>query len=369
MPTKPKVKPSIMKKDVDWTKELRRAVLKGKLNEATLAIERGASVNQEFKGKWTNVHFAVRQNKPQILKLLIQHGGNVNKKKSDGATPLHVACSAGFLEVTKILAENNADVLATNNRGDSGLHIAANFGHVDTIKYLVGRKCPMRLKNKHGSNPAHLAAANGHAAALLALMEASGSNNISKSTEFNSLIMDTTLKGNTPLHLAYFFDKRDVVKLLLGLGANACTLNKDGLKPFEVTRFRKRKVTSQIQFSPKKRCKKKGRNERFICTVKSTDTNTESTSWERYALYLNSILKAHNISVQTFEDFVFSSVPEQSSPGEKEETVTERSTSPFREILSPMNKDRSQKKWQYTNEFGTKEKVNVDCRIELGTEN
>ena len=61
-----------------------------------------------------------------------------------------------------------------------------------------------------------------------------------------------------------------------------------------------------------------------MCTVKSTDTNTESTSWERYALYLNSILKAHNISVQTFEDFVFSSVPEQSSPGEKEETVTER---------------------------------------------
>ena len=31
MPTKPKVKPSIVKKDVDWTKELRRAVLKGKL--------------------------------------------------------------------------------------------------------------------------------------------------------------------------------------------------------------------------------------------------------------------------------------------------------------------------------------------------
>ena len=251
MPTKPKVKPSIMKKDVDWTKELRRAVLKGKLNEATLAIERGASVNQDLKGKWTNVHFAVRQNKPQILKLLIQHGGNVNKKKSDGATPLHVACSAGFLEVTKILAENNADVLATNNRGDSGLHIAANFGHVDTIKYLVGRKCPMRLKNKHGSNPAHLAAANGHAAALLALMEASGSNNISESTEFNSLIMDTTLKGNTPLHLAYFFDKRDVVKLLLGLGANACTLNKDGLKPFEVTRFRKRSNIANTIF-PKK---------------------------------------------------------------------------------------------------------------------
>ena len=172
--------------------------------------------------------------------------------------------------------------------------------------------------------------------------------------------------------MAYFFDKRDVVKLLLGLGANACALNKDGLKPFEVTRFRKRKVTSQIQFSAKKRCKKKRRNERFICTVKSIDTENESTSWERYALYLNSILKEHDISVQTFEDFVFSSVPEQSSPGEKEETVTERqkvSTSPFREILSPMNKDRSQKKWQYTNEFGTKEKVNVDCRIELGTEN
>ena len=61
--------------------------------------------------------FAVRQNKPQILKLLIQHGGNINKKKSDGATPLHAACSAGFLEVTKILAENNADVC--NECGDS----------------------------------------------------------------------------------------------------------------------------------------------------------------------------------------------------------------------------------------------------------
>ena len=176
-------------------------------------------------------------------------------------------------------------------------------------------------------------------------MEASGSNNISGTTEFNSIIMDTTSKGNTPLHLAYFFDKRDVVKLLLGLGANACTLNKDGLKPFEVTRFRKRKVTSQIQFSPKKRCKKKGRNERFICTVKSIDTENESTSWERYALYLNSIFKEHDISVQTFEDFVFSSV--LSNLACRKSRKCDRTSECFYlaipGVLSPMNKYRSQK--------------------------
>ena len=358
-------------KDIDWSKELRKAVLKGKIQEVTLALERGANVNQNFKGKWSNVHFAARQNKPQVLKLLIQHGGNVNKKKCDGATPLHVACSAGFLEVTKILAENNADVSATNSRGDSCLHIAANFGHADTIKYLVGKKCSTRLKNKHGANPIHLAAANGHAAALLALMEGSGSNNSSEgSTELNSLIMDTTYKGNTPLHMAYFFDKRDVVKLLLRLGANASALNKDGLKPFEVTRFRKRKATSQIEFSSKKRCKEQGRHERATRIGKSADMNTDSGSWEHYALYLQSVLKAHNISVQTFDDFA--SAPEQPTPAEKKETQTERqniSTSPFREVLSPMKKSRAQKGRRYAKNFLAENAENVDARIELRTEN
>ena len=68
-------------KDIDWSKELRKAVLKGKIQEATLALERGAKREpKNFKGKWSNVHFAARQNKPQVLKLLIQHGGDVNKK-------------------------------------------------------------------------------------------------------------------------------------------------------------------------------------------------------------------------------------------------------------------------------------------------
>ena len=229
-----------------------------------------------------------------------------------------------------------------------------NFGHADTVKYLIGRKCSTRLKNKHGANPIHLAAANGHAAALLALMEGSSSNNNEGSTELNSLIMDTTYKGNTPLHMAYFFDKRDVVKLLLRLGADASALNKDGLKPFEVTRFRKRKATSQIGFSSKKRCKEQGRHEQTMRIGKSADMNTDSGSWEHYALYLQSVLKAHNISVQTFEDFGSSCVPEQPTPAEKKETQTERqniSGIPFPGDLVAQEKVESAKRSPICKEF------------------
>ena len=95
---------------VNWDSELRKATLKGKVNEIHLAIEKGANIHRSLKGKWTYLHLAARNKHAAALKTLIECGANINAKKDDGATSLHVACSAGYLSITKVLVDNNIDV-------------------------------------------------------------------------------------------------------------------------------------------------------------------------------------------------------------------------------------------------------------------
>ena len=63
--------------------------------------------------------------------------------------------------------------------------------------------------------------------------DTTNNNNNNNKNVINAL----TVKGNTPLHMAYFFDKKKVIDFLIHSGADTTILNKDGLAPSQVTRF------------------------------------------------------------------------------------------------------------------------------------
>ena len=63
---------------VNWDLELRKATLKGKVNEIHLAIEKGANIHRSLKGKWTYLHLAARNKQAAALKTLIECGANIN---------------------------------------------------------------------------------------------------------------------------------------------------------------------------------------------------------------------------------------------------------------------------------------------------
>jgi ankyrin repeat protein len=349
-------------KPVNWDSELRKATLKGKINEMQVAIKRGANIHQTFQGAWTYLHLAARNEQVKASEILIHHGCNVNTRKGDGATPLHVACSAGYASIAKLLVENNIDIRARNKHGDTALHIASNFGHAEIVKYLLETEPPHICRNNNGSTPIHLAAANGHVKVLSTLLNfyfnnnnevtiptvtrrqknlRSGKtsiNNNDNNDNNNWIINAVTANGNTPLHMAYFFNKQTTIDYLIKSGADISILNKDGRLPCDVTRFRKRKHTTLKSGNLSKRNRKNtllrrrtelpllpsnsvisnsGQHQQNM--VKNSDdakTNfsSQTKEWKNYAKYLNAILKKNNLFARSFENFNESHSNENTGP-------------------------------------------------------
>ena len=399
---------------VNWDLELRKATLKGKVNEIHLAIEKGANIHRSLKGKWTYLHLAARNKQAAALKTLIECGANINAKKDDGATSLHVACSAGYLSITKVLVDNNIDIRARNKHGDTALHLAANFGHIDLVTYLMETNSSIIFRNNYGSTPIHLAAANGHVKVVSALLNYynnnnnnNNNNNDDDTTNNNNnnnknVINALTVKGNTPLHMAYFFDKKKVIDFLIHSGADTTILNKDGLAPSQVTRFKKRKKSIVKYHNLAKRTRStmlRRRDELPCLTDTSSSSSSSSTSspsasplspmrssssvlnnirkqerpmvekddnianlsrtpqqtkkWKKYAKYLKTIIKNNNLSADSFQQFQENGTivvvgPEsplvthsqENQNAENNIEITAQQRSPFRRSLSPL-KNRS----------------------------
>ena len=66
---------------VDWNQELRKSVLKGKLEEMDIAIAYGANINHIYKGGWTLPHFCARNNQLEALKQIVLRGGKLGAQK------------------------------------------------------------------------------------------------------------------------------------------------------------------------------------------------------------------------------------------------------------------------------------------------
>ncbi|XP_022777644.1 ankyrin-1-like [Stylophora pistillata] len=59
---------------------------------------------------FTVLHFASKNDSPEIIDLLVKHNANINGCDGDGFTPLHLAAMHGNVQVVKKLVELNADV-------------------------------------------------------------------------------------------------------------------------------------------------------------------------------------------------------------------------------------------------------------------
>ena len=73
--------------EVDWAEELRRNVLKGKIEEKKISIANGAKITQLYKGGWSLAHFCARKNQLEALKHIVLYGGDLSVKKKTVAQP------------------------------------------------------------------------------------------------------------------------------------------------------------------------------------------------------------------------------------------------------------------------------------------
>lgn len=129
------------------------------------------------------------------------------------------ARKGNFQKVHDLLNRGKADKFARDSEGHLPFHRAAKSGHVKVLQALK----PANVNERSTANQRsalHYAAAFGHLPAAEWLI-------CEQMAEVDAADMD----GNTPLHFAVLLRKMDVVKLLVGNGANSCKLNNDELMP------------------------------------------------------------------------------------------------------------------------------------------
>lgn len=129
---------------------LHYAVDNNKLEIVNYLISKKANVDIKTDNGITPLFFAKTHN---IAFLLIQNQANVNIKNNFGSTPLHFAADGGYLEVIKLLVENGADINALNNNRYTALIYACGkitSNHYEIVKYLLSKKADTTIVSKEG---------------------------------------------------------------------------------------------------------------------------------------------------------------------------------------------------------------------------
>jgi ankyrin repeat protein len=173
------------------------ALCKKHLQVAGVLLEHGGTVDVRGSGGDTVLHKIMRLNEENIdtVQFLLERGADVNARREDLSTPLHLAIVDGEVNVARILLEYHADVNSQNDKGLAPLH-------------LLMREEISQLEE----NDSDL---------VVLLLE-------------NGAIVNLQAKDNsTPLHLASYNLRFEIVQELLDKGANADAENDEGRTPLQ----------------------------------------------------------------------------------------------------------------------------------------
>jgi ankyrin repeat protein len=144
------------------------------------------------------------------VRALIKQGADVNAAQGDGMTALHWAAETGSIEIAQIVITAGASLSAVTRHGAfTPLHVAARAGRADVVKALLAAGADPNAKTATGATALHQAAGAGNVAAVEALL-AKGAQVDAKESMWEQ----------TPLLFAASYNRPDVIKALLGAGAD-----------------------------------------------------------------------------------------------------------------------------------------------------
>lgn len=211
----------------EYTTEMMNAAKDGNLQSVQAAAERGADVNESSNKGKSALMFAASENKVDVAQWLIEQGADVNAADNFGTTALIVAATAGHHAVVKLLLDNGANAKVRDESGGAPLVNAVYFGHVETVKLLLDnlkQGQTLALDKRDGEELLMLGSGLGHVD-IVSLMVKAGID-----------VNGRGLKQRTPLMAAAAFDRLDVAKALLALGADPAARDEDGQTALTVAR-------------------------------------------------------------------------------------------------------------------------------------
>ncbi|NIM58767.1 MAG: hypothetical protein GTO16_07455 [Candidatus Aminicenantes bacterium] len=144
------------------------AVMLGQADIGKLLIDSGADVNIDFDGVSLLHVAALYGGNKAVAELLIAEGLDVNAKcgahgKAKDTTPLHAAAGKDNIEVAKVLIDNGAELDAKVFENHyTPLHVAARNNKRAVAELLIAEGAEVNAEAKSGETPLDLAVSNGN---------------------------------------------------------------------------------------------------------------------------------------------------------------------------------------------------------------
>uniref|UniRef100_K7FN42 Uncharacterized protein n=1 Tax=Pelodiscus sinensis TaxID=13735 RepID=K7FN42_PELSI len=181
----------------------------------------GATTARNKTNNSTPLHLAAAGGHCEVVTVLLQTGASAVEEDGEGMTAIHLAAKHGHLSVLEALKGSVSLSIASTKTGFTALHVAARYGQLDFVRDMLARGLaamrsePPQLtsnrqqvkeqSNESGFTPLHLAAQSGHESLVRLLLNYPGV----------QVDCQTSLQGSTPLHLAAQHGHTAVAGLLL----------------------------------------------------------------------------------------------------------------------------------------------------------
>ncbi len=187
------------------------------LKKVQLLLAKGANVNAVSKEEKSPLQMALRLPNPMpVVQALLDKGANVNQVDKNGLTPLMFAGFSGNLELIQILLAKGADPKAKTKQGLTYLVAITNSTNLAAVKWALEQGLDVKDPKQDFLTGA---AMSGDLAIARLLLEKGATPNSPDDLGYTPL-MHAVLTEASSLEL---------VKLLLGHGADAKAKAKDGL--------------------------------------------------------------------------------------------------------------------------------------------
>ena len=158
----------------------------------------------------------------------LDKGVDVNTEDEFGFTPLHFAAIKGYKEIAELLIANGAEVNAKDNQGGTPLDRAEEAEHTEIANLLH------KNGGKHGT--IHGAAVGGDIKAVKEFLAAG--------TDVNT---EDKCCGETPLHHATAFGRKEMSEQLIGAGADVNAQSTIGVTALYISAVKGHKDCVRLQ--------------------------------------------------------------------------------------------------------------------------
>jgi ankyrin repeat protein len=192
-------------------------------------VKHGADVQAGSKSGFTPLMFAAQQGDDDSARILLRAGARPNDAQpKTGLTPLMIASAMANAKAVDVLLDNGADPNLADASGYTSLHrvvrdsdYGINLAAKDTILTIV------KSLLKHGANPNARLVQDKEKAA-----EEIKNGNVAIEGKRTAVTVDEIiLQGATPLFLAAEVNNLDVIKTLVGAGADPLIASDRGTTP------------------------------------------------------------------------------------------------------------------------------------------